>query len=79
MKHILTLTVSDENSQLKRLKGNDNTGDKYIEAGNTWDLENATKEALRQKQTLTKEDIHAINHHKSKVLFYLIDGIYGSA
>ena len=42
-------------AEAKKLKGNDNTEDKYVEAGNTWDLENATKEACEQKQTLTKK------------------------
>ena len=31
------------------MKGNDNTEDKYVKVGNTWDLENATIEAYKQK------------------------------
>ena len=45
------------------LKGYDSTEDKYVEAGNTWDFENTTKEACKQKQTLKKENIHAITLH----------------
>ena len=55
---------SGQNS--RSLKGNDNTGDKKVEAGNTWDFENATTEAYMQKQTLIKKDIHAISLHKVK-------------
>ena len=48
--------------------GNENIEDKYVEAGNTQHLENATEEALKEKQTtLTKEDIHTISLQKSKV------------
>ena len=47
--------------------GYDKTADKYVEANNIWDLENASKEAYRLKETLEKEDIHAISLHKSKV------------
>ena len=65
----MTLAVWDEKlgAELKKLKGDDNTEGKYVEAGNTWDLENATEEAYKQEQTLTKEDIHVISLHKSKV------------
>ena len=38
-----------------------------MEAGKTWNVENGTTEAHKQKQTLTKEDIHAVSLHKSKV------------
>ena len=27
---------------IQKLKGNDNTKEKYVEVGNAWDLENAT-------------------------------------
>ena len=57
IKDILTLAVWDDKlrEEFKKLKGNDCTEDMYLEAGNTWDLENATKEAYKQKQTLTKK------------------------
>ena len=45
---------------LKKLKFNDNTKDKYVEAGNAYNLGNATKEANKQNQTL-KKDIHAVS------------------
>ena len=41
-----------------------------------WDLENATNEAYYQKQTLTKEDIHAICLHKSKLVNKAISGSF---
>ena len=58
------MTNSGKNS---KSKGKDNTANKYVEAVTLGDLQNATQEAYKQKQTLTKEDIHAISLHKSKV------------
>ena len=34
--------------RIRKVKANDNAEDKYVEAGNTWDLENATEEAYMQ-------------------------------
>ena len=34
----------------KKLKGNDNTEDEWVEAGNTWDLQNATEKAYKQNK-----------------------------
>ena len=39
--------------KFKRLKGNAYTEDKYLQAGNTWDIGIPTKEAYKQNQTLT--------------------------
>ena len=50
------------------LKGYDNTGDMYGEVGNTWNLENATMEAYKEKQIWIKDDIHVNSLHKSKVV-----------
>ena len=65
--HIAPVWDNKVRTEFKMLKGNETTEDKYVEAGNSWDLENATKEAYKLKQTLTKEDIHAIIICKSKV------------
>ena len=69
IKDILILAVRNYKlrTELEKVKGNDNTEDRYVEAGNTWDLENASWEAYKQRQTLTKENIHTISFHKSKV------------
>ena len=68
IKDILTLALWDDilKTEFKRLKSNHNTEDKCIETSNTWNIENATKEAYNSKQTLTKEDIHTISLHQSK-------------
>ena len=67
IKDILTLAVWDDKLvvEFRKMKGNYNTEGEYVEADNTWDLENGTKEACMQKQTLTKEDIHEISLHRS--------------
>ena len=54
-------------AEFKKLNCNDNTEDKYVEKGNTGDLENASKEVYKHKQTITKKDIHAVSLQKSKV------------
>ena len=52
IKDILTLTVWDAKvrAEFQKLKSNDRTEDKCVEASNTWDLENATKEAHKQNK-----------------------------
>ena len=68
MKNIFNLAAWDDKlrAEFKKLKANNNTKDKYAVACNTWDLKNATK-VYKKNQTLTKEDIHSISLHKSKV------------
>ena len=59
----MILAVQDHKprAEFKRLKGNNSTEDKYVDTGNTWTLENATKEASNQNQTIT-------NYSKNKPL-----------
>ena len=42
-------------AEFKKLKGNDNTEDKYVEAGNTWNLENATKRHMSKNKNWQKK------------------------
>ena len=68
IKDILMIAVRDDKlrEEFKKLKGKESTIANYEKAGRSWDLENATKGAYNHNQTLTKEAIHAISHHKSK-------------
>ena len=56
IKDILTLGVRDYKlrEEVKKLMGYDNTEHKYVEAGNTWNLQNGTKEAYMQKTIINK-------------------------
>ena len=45
-------------TEFLKLKGNDSTEEKYIEADNVWDLRNAIKQAYKQK-----------NEHQQKKTF----------
>ena len=51
--NIFTLAIWDDKfrAEFKRLKGNDNTEDKYVETGNSSDLYNVTKEAYVKTNT----------------------------
>ena len=59
-------SIAGTQGRIQKVKGNDNTEAKCVEASNTWALENPTIKANKQKQTLTKEDIHTISLHNSK-------------
>ena len=59
IKDILSLAEWDNRVEFKKLKGKDNTEDKYVEAGNTWDLENATKKHI--SKTYRSKGRHSCN------------------